>query len=40
MDDVYVAFSEQLRRAQSGEVSLLDEDDGLIVRWGAICEDK
>lgn len=39
-DDVYLAFSEHLRGAQSGEVSLLDEDDGLIVRWGAICQAK
>ena len=36
--NVYAAFSEQLQRAQAGEVSLLDNDDGLLVRWGVICE--
>lgn len=36
--NVYAAFSEQLQRAQAGEVSLLDDDDGLLVRWGVICE--
>jgi hypothetical protein len=40
MEDVYAAFSEHLRRAQAGEVSVLDEEDGLLVRWSAICEDR
>ncbi|KAI5475321.1 nuclear pore complex protein Nup107 [Pseudohyphozyma bogoriensis] len=40
MQDVYAAFSEQLLRAQQGEVAVLNEDDGLLVRWTAICEDK
>lgn len=40
MDSVYAAFSEELRRAQQGEVLPLDEQDGLVVRWSAICEQR
>lgn len=40
MEDVYAAFSEHLRRTQAGEVSVLDEEDGLLVRWSAICEER
>ncbi|KAL8276505.1 hypothetical protein RQP46_011106 [Phenoliferia psychrophenolica] len=37
--NVYVQFSEELQRAQSGDVSLLDEEDGLLVRFGLICDE-
>ncbi|SCZ87891.1 BZ3500_MvSof-1268-A1-R1_Chr2-3g05359 [Microbotryum saponariae] len=38
MDDVYLAFCDQLQQAQLGQVALLDEDDGLLMRWAQICD--
>lgn len=38
MNDIYAAFSEQLQRAQQGQVDLLDEDDGLLSRWAQLCD--
>jgi nuclear pore complex protein Nup107 len=38
--DVYAAFSEQLQQVDAGQVSLLDENDGLLLRWTAICDQK
>ena len=40
-EDVYALFGEQLQLAQQGElVGVLDEQDGLIARWSAICDQK
>ncbi|GAA6032198.1 hypothetical protein JCM8097_007121 [Rhodosporidiobolus ruineniae] len=39
MSDIYAAFSDQLRRAQAGEVSVLD-DHGLVARWGQLCDEQ
>jgi hypothetical protein len=38
--NTYAFFADELRRAQSGEVSLLDEETGLIARWSEICEER
>lgn len=38
--DVYSSFAQELLRQKSGQVSLLDEEDGLLFRWSSICEDK
>ncbi|KPV74234.1 uncharacterized protein RHOBADRAFT_54084 [Rhodotorula graminis WP1] len=38
MNDIYAAFSEQLQRAQQGEVDLLSDHDGLLTRWGQLCD--
>ncbi|BGP17798.1 hypothetical protein JCM10213_001701 [Rhodosporidiobolus nylandii] len=40
MADIYAAFSEELRRAQNGEVDVLQEEGGLLARWGALCEER
>ncbi|KAK4050269.1 Nucleoporin nup84 [Microbotryomycetes sp. JL201] len=42
MDDnaVYSLFSDQLRLAQDGQVDLLDDADGLLARWTAICDSQ
>ncbi|KAM0749487.1 nuclear pore protein 84/107 [Meredithblackwellia eburnea MCA 4105] len=38
--DVYVSFAQQLQQAQQGNLDLLDDQDGLLVRWGEICDQK
>lgn len=38
--DVYVAFSDELQRAQAGQLAVLDDDDGLVTRWSIICDQK
>ncbi|GAA5981394.1 hypothetical protein JCM11641_005306 [Rhodosporidiobolus odoratus] len=40
MAGIYAAFSDHLRRAQAGEVDLLDEENGLLARWGALCDEQ
>ncbi|GAA5902150.1 hypothetical protein JCM8208_002489 [Rhodotorula glutinis] len=40
MNDIYAAFSEQLQRAQQGEVDVLSDHDGLLTRWGQLCDAK
>lgn len=40
MNDIYAAFSEQLQRAQQGQLDLLAEDDGLVARWEQLCDDQ
>ncbi|GAA5852447.1 hypothetical protein JCM8547_006786 [Rhodosporidiobolus lusitaniae] len=40
MTDIYESFSLHLRRAQEGELDLLDENEGLLVRWGQLCEEQ
>ncbi|GAA5832428.1 hypothetical protein JCM11251_006451 [Rhodosporidiobolus azoricus] len=39
MTDVYGAFSDSLRRAQAGELDVLEEE-GLLSRWGTLCEEQ
>ncbi|KAM0786333.1 hypothetical protein ACM66B_001806 [Microbotryomycetes sp. NB124-2] len=38
--DVYTLFSEALRLGQQGQVDLLDEHDGLLQRWTAVCDKQ
>ncbi|GAA5904143.1 hypothetical protein JCM6882_003958 [Rhodosporidiobolus microsporus] len=40
MTDVYGAFSDLLRRAQGGELDVLGEEEGLLARWGTLCEEQ
>ncbi|GAA6003664.1 hypothetical protein JCM10207_003535 [Rhodosporidiobolus poonsookiae] len=40
MADIYAAFSEQLRQAQTGQLDTLDEQDGLLARWGSLCNEQ
>ncbi|BGP25923.1 hypothetical protein JCM10295v2_004866 [Rhodotorula toruloides] len=38
MAEIYANFAQELQRVQEGGVDLLDEADGLLARWGALCE--
>lgn len=38
MAEIYADFAQELQRVQEGGADLLDEADGLLARWGALCE--
>lgn len=40
MEDVYALFSDVLQQAQLGDLSVLDEEEGLIVKWSEICQQR
>lgn len=40
MQDVYTQFATELMRQKSGQLDLLDEEDGLLYRWSAICAQQ
>ncbi|KAK4051974.1 Nucleoporin nup84 [Microbotryomycetes sp. JL221] len=39
-NEVYSLFSEQLQLAQTGELDVINDEDGLLSRWSAICQQK
>lgn len=39
-DSIYNSFCLELNKAQNGELNLLDEEDGLFIRFSALCTEK
>lgn len=38
--DAYALFAEELRLAQDGQLDILDDQQGLLMRWAAVCEQR